>query len=165
MYDHSTGSYTAGITQSGGNVGIGTTSPLAMFSIDVASSTAGTAQGTPFGQLLSMIIGGVRYMVQSFDYYGHLITSGPTPSVSSCGTSPSIQGNDRDFRVYVGSIAATGCTVTFANPYVNAPICVVTPEVGTLTFDPTASSTPTTVVVGGGTITSDVFVGHCEGVR
>ena len=51
---------------------------------------------------------------------GHEITDdggGPGPTVSSCGTTPSIAGNDILFKVTVGSGVTTSCTVTFDSAY------------------------------------------------
>lgn len=103
-----------------GSVGIGTTSPTSKFSVDIASSTAGVSQTTPFGNLLAMVINGVKYMVESYDYYGIRYTSGPTPTVTSCGTSPTVTGNTLSFQVTVGSVAATGCVIAFPYPLLNA---------------------------------------------
>ena len=68
-------------------------------------------------------------------------------------------------RIYVGSVLATECTVTFSFPYVQAPICILNTEIGSLAFEPTASSTATKLLIGGGTITSTVLTAHCEGIR
>lgn len=52
---------------------------------------------------------------------GHIITGGGTPTVSSCGTSPSISGNDTAGTVTVGSGVVTACTITFARTRLNTP--------------------------------------------
>ncbi len=148
-----------------GNVGIGTTSPNTKFNIFVASSTAGTVQTNPFGRLMEMTIAGVYYMVETFDYYGHLITSGPAPTLSSCGTTPSVTGNDRTAIVTVGSVSATGCTITFAKPYASAPSCVVTNQsmsvVNAMTY--TVSATAITVSQTG--LTEAILNYNCLGIR
>lgn len=148
-----------------GNVGIGTTSPNTKFNIFVASSTAGTVQTNPFGRLMEMTIAGVYYMVETFDYYGHLITSGPAPTLSSCGTTPSVTGNDRTAIVTVGSVSATGCTITFAKPYASAPSCVVTNQsmsvVNAMTY--TVSATAITVSQTG--LTGAILNYNCLGIR
>jgi len=62
----------------------------------------------------------------------HLVvdTSTGAPTLTSCGTSPTITGNDMAFKLVTGS-AATGCTITFKNSYTSAPICSWTPQGGT----------------------------------
>jgi hypothetical protein len=148
-----------------GNVGIGTTTPISTLDINTASSTGGTNQSNPFSRLVEMTIGGVWYMIDSFDYYGHLITGGKIPTVSSCGTSPAITGNDRNFRVMEGSTAGSSCQIVFAYPYVNSPVCQVTQETGTA-VNLLASSTPTGVLITGtGVLSADWFTVHCEGYR
>lgn len=58
-------------------------------------------------------------------FFGKTYWSGSTPSLSSCGTSPSITGNDHNGSVTTGT-SATACTLTFASAYLtNAPNCVV----------------------------------------
>lgn len=109
-------------------VGIATSTPTAQFSQDLASSTAGTVQAIPFARLLAWTVAGAKYMIESFDYYGHRYTQGPVPALTSCGTSPSFVGgaNDSDMVIQVGSVSATGCTITFAKPYITAPRVNVT---------------------------------------
>ena len=57
---------------------------------------------------------------------GHIAASGSAATVGSCGTSPTISGNDTKGAVTVGSGATTSCTVTFNSAFASAPICVVT---------------------------------------
>lgn len=64
------------------------------------------------------------------------------PTLSACGTSPTITGPSTDA---VGSATiggtGTGCVVTFAVPYVVAPTCVVSGSAATtLTTGPTLTS-------------------------
>lgn len=144
------GTYNSGMGErlrisAAGNVGIATTSPTATFSVDVASSTINTAQGTPFGFLVGMVIDGVRRMVQTFDYYGHRITSGPVPVLSSCGTS-TISGNDSNGTITLIGVALTSCTMTLAHTYAAAPDCVVSDNTTASTAD--LDTTATTVTFG-----------------
>ena len=97
-------------------VGIGTSTPSATLSVE-----------SFWGDIVSMwgaVINGTHYIVEEIDQYGHLITSGPVPVITSCGSSPngSVSGNDRNGTVTVGG-TATGCTLTFANAYAAAPDC------------------------------------------
>jgi hypothetical protein len=55
----------------------------------------------------------------------HLVSAqSAAPTLSSCGTSPSIAGTDTAGIVTMGT-SATGCVITFAQPYNAAPYCVV----------------------------------------
>lgn len=57
---------------------------------------------------------------------GKITVTGTDPTLSSCGTSPTIVGNDTAGVVTVGTGAATECTLTFATTYTAEPACVVT---------------------------------------
>ena len=148
-------------------VGIGTTSPTTLFSVDLASSTTGTVQGTPFGFLMGMVINAVRYMVLSFDYWGHEFFSGPAPSISSCGTgSPSVVGNDNVMVITTGTGAPTECKLLFAHTWgATAPVCTITDQsVSLVSTD--ASTTPTTLNIGlSAGLTSGTVGVHCFGYR
>jgi hypothetical protein len=48
-------------------------------------------------------------------------------SLSSCGTSPTVNGNRTGGRIVTGT-GASACTVSFTNSYSNAPVCVVSAE-------------------------------------
>lgn len=58
---------------------------------------------------------------------GLLRFSMTAPTLSSCGTSPSVRGNNQSGEVTMGTGSPTGCTITFAsaNPWSAAPSCVV----------------------------------------
>jgi|GEM_PF-6504757 len=56
---------------------------------------------------------------------GHLASSGGTPGIGSCGTSPSISGTDTRGQLQFGTGSPTSCTITFAAAYSTAPYCVV----------------------------------------
>jgi hypothetical protein len=53
--------------------------------------------------------------------------SEPDPTLTSCGSSPSIAGTDLAGDFTEGS-GATGCTLVFANSYGRAPTCSLTPK-------------------------------------
>lgn len=82
--------------------------------------------------------------------YGQLITkqgSGfGTPSISSCGTSPSVVGDDTAGLITVGTGGITStCTITFSQTYTNAPHCFVNDRTAILAVR--ATPTTTTLVV------------------
>lgn len=57
---------------------------------------------------------------------GHVISSGTTPTLSSCGNGgPSVVGTDTAGKITTGTASPASCTLTFAKTYVNAPSCVV----------------------------------------
>lgn len=62
--------------------------------------------------------------LQSFQ--NHVASAGSAPTLSSCGTSPAIVGDDKDGQVTMGTGSPTGCVITFAAAYTSAPLCTVT---------------------------------------
>lgn len=78
--------------------------------------------------------------------FGKVGTDGPVPTLSGCGTSPSITSGSTDTagEITEGTIA-TGCTLTFASAYTAAPFCVVTAQSG-LSFSYTVSTSAITMV-------------------
>lgn len=81
---------------------------------------------------------------------GNIISSGTVPSVSVCGTSPSMDQGSTNFsgKINVGSVTATACTLTFANGgFTTAPNCVVSDDNTGVTADITSISA-TAVVFG-----------------
>lgn len=95
---------------------------------------------------------------------GHIITDNDlTPGVSSCGTSPSIVGNDNAGRITAGTGGPTSCTITFAKAWqVNAPSCFANDESASLLM--TATTTKTTLVItAGSAFTSANINYYCIG--
>lgn len=147
-----------------GSIGIGTSSPFAKFSISlnnldtgvgifnnafvVASSTA-TATTTLF----------------KITNTGHTVASSTSPALSSCGTTPSMIGDDTHGEVTVGSVAATGCTVTFANAWTVAPICTLSNQSMSITSALTYSITTTALTFSQATgLIGDKVDYICEGL-
>lgn len=90
---------------------------------------------------------------------GHFLTNGPSPVISSCGTTPngSVVGDDNEGTITVGGGSVTSCTLTFAKTWGTTPICVITDNSTTSTGDvsaisATAFTTSFSLSVGGGTI-------------
>ncbi len=73
-----------------------------------------------------------------------LSTRTTTPVLTSCGTSPSILGNDTVGKLTTGS-AATTCTMTFSAAYNVAPACIVSAQ-GTAT-QPTFTTSTTALTM------------------
>lgn len=75
-----------------------------------------------------------------------LSTSTVLPALTSCGTSPSIVGNDTVGKLTTGS-GATTCTLTFATAYNVAPACVVSTQGAATQMTFTTSTTALTATV------------------
>ena len=58
--------------------------------------------------------------------YGPLNFSGTAPALTSCGTSPSISGNDTVGQITLGTGSPTGCVITFSSAKLTPPKCTVT---------------------------------------
>jgi hypothetical protein len=100
---------------------------------------------------------------------GHQIVTGATPTVGSgsgdCGTSPSISGNDSAGRVTVGASVNGGqCTITFAAPWPNPPVCAVFDETRGNLVRPVAAS-PSSVALSGMLTAGDSLVYQCVGYQ
>lgn len=106
----------------GEKVGIGSSTPN--YKLVVASSTSnGTYAAINTNALASDDIfqfgtstGGVQY---GLDSNGDPYTSGPAPTVSTCGTSPTISGDKRNGTITVTS--ASACTITFPAAWATTP--------------------------------------------
>jgi hypothetical protein len=100
--------------------------------------------------------------------FGHQITTGATPALGSgssdCGTSPSIGGNDSAGRVTVGSANGGRCTITFASPWPNPPVCSVFDESNGTLVRPTAASAAT-VALTGTFAAGDILAYQCVGFQ
>lgn len=129
-----------------GTIGIGTTTPYAKLSVNTDSSTMVAFDvSTSTGKRIFTI-----------DSYGHEYTGGTVPTVTSCGTSPSLEGDDSTFRVKIGSGGITSCTVNFANAWKSSPMCIADEESSPAGIHGiVASSTKTSVVINHNSATSD----------
>ena len=75
----------------------------------------------------------------------HVSSRGFTPSVSSCGSSPSVAGDDTAGIITTGTGAPTACTLTFAVAYTYAPVC--TPNTSSTSSNASMASAPSTTAV------------------
>lgn len=141
------GSTKALINGTTGNFGIATSTPYATLSVQSNLSTGdafvvATSSGNP-------IVG--------FDNDGHKFTSGPKPTISTCGTGTGTVNGDDEGGTITTATAATACTMTFAKSYRgNGLYCMVTDD--SLTGIADITSTSTTAVVFG--ISSALTGGH-----
>lgn len=75
-----------------------------------------------------------------------LPSTSTTPVLTSCGTAPSILGNDVVGKLTTGS-AATTCTITFSQAYIVAPACFLQTQGAATQPTYTTSVTAITVTV------------------
>jgi len=107
----------------------------------------------------SFQVGGGSFTVKT---NGNWNVNGSSPTLSSCGASPSVIGGGLVFTITAGS-GANGCTATFANPLINTPTCNITAGTGSVinTFSYTTSNTGVVITETGLSGNIDVqCVGH-----
>jgi hypothetical protein len=155
FYDYQGGGPNSGLALYAGRVGVGVTTPSARLQVQGAAGTASQL-------VIASSTGTAQFTI---DYKGHKVTGGSTPTVSSCGTSPSIAGNDNNGRVTIGtSIGAdTSCTITFAQSWTTAPSCVVNNESQVQLGRAVANTTTLTIDVSTTFTDSNVWNYQCEG--
>lgn len=98
----------------GARIGFGSTTPFGYIS--------GVSKGILLA-LASSTVSNSSLPIYEIDSNGHVITSGPTPVVSSCGTSV-VAGNDKNGTLSLTGVGLTSCTLTFAQAYAATPECV-----------------------------------------
>lgn len=76
---------------------------------------------------------------------GHTRWNGTAPALSSCGTSPTITGNDTHGTVTMGTASPTGCVITFAVAYPIVATCRVTWRTNIASMQYTVSTTAITL--------------------
>ena len=82
-----------------------------------------------------------------------------TPSISSCGTSPSVAGGDNFGKITAGGGALTSCVINFGKTWGAAPSCTVSSTTALASLTVTASTTQLTV--GGTSLTGGVITYTC----
>lgn len=95
-----------------------------------------------------------------------LIFSGTAPTLGSCGTSPSIVGNDSAGRITVGTGGiATSCAITFAAAWTNAPLCFVSDESALIATQVVPTTTNLTISATAPFAASSKLAYHCVGYQ
>lgn len=147
-------------TATGLFVGIGTSTPFANLSVSdtpstfslsafaIGSSTAAFATTTLF----------------AIDNTGHVVTGSPKGSLSSCGTTNSLNGNDNSGTIMLTGTLVTACTLTFANPTpANQNLSCTSSDVSTAIFSNVTATTTTSVTFGlSGTVSTATIFYHCD---
>lgn len=137
----------------GDKIGIGSTTPTATLTIKGAGTSSQLSVASSSGK--------VNFAINQA---GHSIYGGTAPTVGTCGTAPSIVGgNDVVGRLITGSGVITACTVTFAQPWSNPPICDTNIEGGLTTFTSASTTLSTMVITGAAAITSSILTWQCNG--
>lgn len=150
-----------------GNLQIGTTTTTAPAWLSVQAAGITTAYGSQLDLVNIASTTSATFATSSIfkiTASAHLMGSSTNPVISGCGTSPTVNGDDSHGYVTVGSVSATGCTITFANAYPARPQCNVTNETMSLTsaFGYTVSASAITVTQATGLV-GDVLDYSCRG--
>ena len=168
-----------GVTTGSGNVGLGynaggsitTGSNNIAIGNNVQVTTATSNNQINIGNLIYGIGGtnvgigtGGTAPIAILDVKGHIANSGTAASLGTCGTSPSITGNDTRGVVTLGTAGPTACTIIFAAAYGTAPYCVITPrggDPGAVRWWLTESTTTLVMNFSATPTTSQQFEYHC----
>ena len=94
---------------------------------------------------------------------GHITTEGTAPTLSACGSMPTVVGNDAAGTITIGTGVTTACTVTFAAAYANTPACVITGDNTLAGYSITARSTMAFTFASAVDMDSDVIAYICIG--
>jgi hypothetical protein len=89
---------------------------------------------------------------QMATFASHILASSTTPTISACGTSPSVAGSDNFGTITAGSGTLTSCVMNFGHAFGTAPACTV--SFGTAAVNPTISTSTTQLTVGATSLTS-----------
>lgn len=155
-YDGTTASTSRGFYQMAGvgvfadNIGMGSTSPFAKLSIHANN---GDLNKTLFA--IGSSTATATTTLYTVDNVGHHFASSTAPTLSSCGTSPVVDGTDNGGVITTGATAG-GCTATFANPFPRPPSCIVTNRsmsiVNAMTYTTSATALTITQTALGGAL-------------
>lgn len=88
----------------------------------------------------------------------HVATSGAKPVATSCGTSPSVVGNDTAGIITIGSTASDACTLTFDKSYEVAPACILIDSDSAVSLGATTTAIAITITALAATDFSGDFV-------
>lgn len=109
------------------DITLGSSSDNGLFSIVNASNTAVLKVSSTTNQTSSAVLLDLQATSSVFQVLasGHINATGTKPSMGTCGTSPSVVGNDAAGTITIGSGVVTACTLNFAIPYESSNIAVL----------------------------------------
>lgn len=95
---------------------------------------------------------------------GHFITGGSTPTISSCGVTPSgsVLGDDNVGVITIGGGVVTACTITFASTWGVVPVCVFDPDSAIVFAGPTTKSASAVTFTLSANLGGGVVEYHCR---
>lgn len=98
------------------------------------------------------------------DPTGHVVTSGPKPVLSSCGSTNSISGNDNNGTIMFTGTLVTACTMTFATAVPTGQTVECQASTNTTAAFADVSATSTTAITFGtsATLSSGAIFYSCE---
>ncbi len=94
---------------------------------------------------------------------GHYRSGGNAPTLSACGSGPSITGTDAAGAVATG-VSTSSCTITFVKAYASAPICMVQTYANATPVAYLSSYTTTQITVSWTTTFHGGFFYLCQGL-
>lgn len=142
-----------------GLIGIGTTSPYAKLSIhanngDTATTLFAIASSTASATTTLFFI----------DNTGHVVTGSPKGSLSTCGTTNTLNGNDTSGTIMLTGTLVTACTLNLATPVPTSQnlSCTVS-DASTAIFSGVTATTTSSVTFGlSGTVSTATIFYHCD---
>lgn len=119
------GKSTSGYANSG-YLGQYTNSNQAYSNITIGlTGDSGPAFTSVLGQLNGIGLANGATPIATLDVKGHIANTGSAATVGSCGTSPTISGNDTRGTITNGTGTVNSCVITFNSAFGTAPFCVV----------------------------------------
>lgn len=142
-----------------GFVGIATSTPWGFLS--VMASTSGSVSPLFVVGTSTQLSTSTAFMIAAS---GHIIASSTNPTLSGCGTGPTIKGDDTHGEIVIGT-AATSCTMQFQIFYSSAPVCTVTNQSMSITSAMTYTISTTALIISQATgFAGDKVDYMCEGL-
>lgn len=115
-----------------GALGVGSSSPSSALSVKALNTTSN----------IFTVASTTNLVLFQVDKKGHIKAGGVTPTMGTCGTTPSVVGNDTRGVITVGSgISVTSCALNFKETYTTAPVCVISTSSTGVTAKITSIST------------------------
>jgi len=133
-----------------GNIAVGSSTTNGLFSVVNASNTTSLKLSSTTSLLSSSSLLDVGSSSAVFQILadGHLNATGTTPTMGTCGSSPSVIGNDAMGTITVGSGVVTSCTMNFAVSYETTQFQCISNDNSAAISSAVTSQTTSTVTFG-----------------